>query len=37
QLSSSDIRRRVAAGKSIRYLVPETVEYYIRRQHLYAA
>jgi nicotinate-nucleotide adenylyltransferase len=36
QLSSSDIRRRVAAGKSIRYLVPETVEYYIRRQHLYA-
>ncbi|HEX9658964.1 MAG TPA: nicotinate-nucleotide adenylyltransferase [Rhodothermales bacterium] len=37
QISSSDIRRRVAAAKSIRYLVPETVEYYIRRQHLYAA
>lgn len=34
--SSSDIRARLAAGKSIRYLVPPTVETYIREHHLYA-
>lgn len=36
-ISSSDIRRRVRAGESIRFLVPETVREYINRHRLYAA
>ncbi|HYY26172.1 MAG TPA: nicotinate-nucleotide adenylyltransferase [Candidatus Udaeobacter sp.] len=34
-ISASDIRRRVAAGQSIRYLLPSKIEAYIRKQGLY--
>jgi nicotinate-nucleotide adenylyltransferase len=34
-ISSSDIRARVAAGKSIRYRTPRAVEEYIRANRLY--
>jgi len=34
-VSSSDIRRRVAEGRPIRYLAPERVEAYIRERGLY--
>jgi len=34
-LSSTDIRRRLREGKSIRYLVPPAVERYIVRHQLY--
>lgn len=34
-ISSSEIRTRIASGKSIRYLVPEKVERYISRKGLY--
>ncbi len=34
-ISSSDIRRRLASGRSVRYLVPEVVRAYIRSNGLY--
>lgn len=34
-ISASDIRRRIACGASIRYLVPDEVTEYIRKHHLY--
>ena len=34
-LSSSEIRRRIASGQSIRYQTPRAVEQYIRAQGLY--
>ncbi len=35
-ISGSVVRRRVAAGRSIRYLVPDAVARYIADHHLYA-
>ena len=35
-ISSSDLRKRVVAGKSIRYMVPRAVECYIEQHLLYA-
>jgi nicotinate-nucleotide adenylyltransferase len=34
-VSSTEVRRRLAEGMSIRYLVPTAVEMYIREHHLY--
>jgi len=35
EISSSEIRARARRGLSIRYLVPDAVERYIRRKMLY--
>ncbi|HEU0264277.1 MAG TPA: nicotinate-nucleotide adenylyltransferase [Geobacterales bacterium] len=35
-IASSTLRQLVAEGKSIRYLVPETVRHYLEEQRLYA-
>ena len=34
-LSSTEIKKRIAEGRSIRYMVPEAVEDYIHRNHIY--
>lgn len=36
-IASRDLRARVAAGRSIRFLVPRAVECYIEQHHLYGA
>ena len=36
-VSSSLIRRRVAAGRPVRYLVPDSVAQYIEREGLYSS
>ncbi len=36
EISSTDIRRRVAEGRSIRFMVPRAVECYIETHRLYA-
>ncbi|MCI0330606.1 MAG: nicotinate-nucleotide adenylyltransferase [candidate division Zixibacteria bacterium] len=35
EISSTDLRRRIRVGQSVRYLVPEGVERYIRTKRLY--
>jgi nicotinate-nucleotide adenylyltransferase len=37
ELSSTELRRRVAAGRSIRYMTPRAVEVYIAEHGLYRA
>lgn len=36
EISATDIRRRVAEGRTIRYLLPDAVADYIHQHHLYA-
>lgn len=35
EISSTEIRRRIKEGKSVKYLIPEAVEAYIRKENLY--
>lgn len=37
EISATDIRQRVASGRSIRYLLPDTVADYIHQHHLYGS
>ena len=35
EVASSDLRRRIGEGRSVRYLVPRAVECYLQQHHLY--
>ena len=35
KISATDLRQRLAQGRSIRYLLPEAVEAYIQSRNLY--
>lgn len=35
EISSTDIRKRISEGKSVRYMIPDEVLSYITREHLY--
>ena len=35
EISSTDIRKRIRDGRSVRYILPEAVEHYIKREGLY--
>jgi nicotinate-nucleotide adenylyltransferase len=35
EISSTDIRQKLLAGKSVKFLLPDLVERYIRKHHLY--
>jgi len=35
EISSTMVRQRIKAGLSVRYFVPEAVNEYIKRKHLY--
>jgi nicotinate-nucleotide adenylyltransferase len=35
EIASRDLRKRVAAGRSVRYLVPRAVEVYVEEKGLY--
>ena len=35
EISSTDIRKRINEGKSVRYMIPDEVSAYITREHLY--
>jgi nicotinate-nucleotide adenylyltransferase len=37
EIAAADIRRRLAAGRSVRQLLPEPVANYIRAHHLYGS
>lgn len=37
EVSSTDLRNRYAEGRATRYLVPERVDWYVRRHRLYGA
>ena len=37
EVSSTEVRERIASGRSVRYLLPDAVERYVRRRGLYGS
>jgi nicotinate-nucleotide adenylyltransferase len=35
EMSSTEIRKRILQGKTVQYLVPDSILRYIKRHHLY--